>query len=585
MNPLPSGNACLAEAAGCWRRWARLAACNLLVLAQAFGAPGDLDTSFGTGGKVITAIGSGDDRGSSVAVQSDGKIVVAGYSWNGSNYDFALVRYAASGALDPGFGTGGRSITPIGTGDDYGQSLVVLSDGKIVVAGYSSNGSNHDFALVRYTAEGALDTSFGSGGSVTTAIGSGHDYGYSVAVQSDGKIVVAGSSSNGSNTDFALVRYTAAGALDASFGNGGKVTTDFGSSTDIGQSVAVQSDGKIVVAGYALTNGYLVALARYTPAGALDTSFGSGGKVTTWIGSSFNDRGYSVAVQSDGKIVVAGSSSNGSNTDFALVRYTASGTLDASFGNGGKVTTLISYPHSTARSVAVQSDGKIVGGGFSAGTGNGYDFALARYTSTGALDTSFGSGGKVTTDFGSNNDYGYSVALQSDGKIIVAGASYNGSNYDFALARYKGSGLASLANWRLTYFGTTNNSGNAADGAAPDGDGIVNLLKYGLVITPGSSGASSLPQGQRKVYAEGERLALVFLHDPARNDISLEVQAADDPNGPWTTVASSAGGAIFSGAGFVSETGAGGGLNTVEVRDLVNLDAAPHRYMHIKVTQ
>ena len=93
-----------------------------------------------------------------------------------------------------------------------------------------------------------------------------------------------------------------------------------------------------------------------------------------------------------------------------------------------------------------------------------------------------------------------------------------------------------------------------------------------------------MPQGQRKAYTEGERLALVFLHDPARNDISLEVQAADHPEGPWATVASSAYGAIFSGTGFVSETGPVGGLNTVEVRDIVNLDAAPQRYMHIKVT-
>jgi uncharacterized delta-60 repeat protein len=373
-----------------------------------------------------------------------------------------------------------------------------------------------------FGAPGDLDPTFGSGGKVATA--DGGRYASSVAVQSDGKIIVAGSAVIGSGSNFALARYTAAGALDGGFGSGGVVITNFGSDSDAGQSVVVQNDGKIVVVGYSGTHpNYDFALARYTTAGMLDASFGSGGKLTTDFSSntgSNTDSSSSVALERDGKIIVAGTSTIGSNSNFALGRYTTAGALDASFGNGGK----------------------------------------------------------VTTDFGTNADDGTSVAVQSDGRIVLAGIS----NYDFALARYEG--LASLENWRLTYFGITSNSGNAADSAAPDGDGIVNLLKYGLVIAPGTSGASSLPQGQRRVYAEGERLALVFLHDPARNDISLEVQAADDPNGPWTTFASSAGSAVFSGAGFVSETGAGGGLNTVEVRDLVNLDAAPHRYMHIKVT-
>jgi uncharacterized delta-60 repeat protein len=194
MRPLPSNNACLVEAAQCWRRWVWLAACHLLVLSQAFGAPGDLDPTFGNGGKVTTAIGSGNDRGSSVALQSDGKIVVAGYSDNGSNYDFALMRYTVAGALDAGFGDGGKVTTSISSSYDFGHSVAVQSDGKIVVAGYSGGiyPANADFALARYTAAGALDTSFGSGGKVITPIGSAYDEGRSVAVQSDGKIVVAG---------------------------------------------------------------------------------------------------------------------------------------------------------------------------------------------------------------------------------------------------------------------------------------------------------------------------------------------------------------------------------------------------------
>ena len=556
------------------------------MLSPAFGAPGDLDLTFGSGGKVNIDFGSSSEYGSSVAVQSDGKIVVAGSSfWNLANKDFALARYTTTGAFDTSFGNGGKVTTAIGNDDDVGVSVAVQSDGKIIVAGYSWNGSYSDFALVRYTTAGALDASFGSGGKVITPVSSSYDFGRSVALQSDGKIVVAGDSYNGSNYDFALVRYTASGALDASFGSGGKVTTAIGSNNDGGYTVALQNDGKIVVAGYS-SNGSNsdFALVRYMAAGALDTSFGNGGKVTTAIGSS-TDIGNSVAVESDGKIVVAGYSTGADGyADFALARYTAAGALDASFGSGGKVITPVSSNDDHGYSVAVQSDGKIVVAGYSS-NGSNSDFALVRYTAAGALDASFGSGGKVITDLGSKEDYGYSVALHSDGKIIVAGSSIPPpGTYNFALARYEGNAPAPLANWRLTYFGTTGNSGNAADLAAPDGDGIVNLIKYGLVIVPGTSGASSLPQGQRKVYAEGARLALVFLHDSARNDISLEVQAADHPDGPWTTVASSVGGAIFSGPGFVSETAVGGGLNTVEVRDIVNIADAPHRYMHIKVT-
>ena len=397
-----------------------LAACNLLVLSQAFSAPGDLDPTFGSGGKVTTAIGSSHDVGSSVALQSDGKIVVAGYSGTHPNRDFALVRYTAAGALDAGFGSGGKVTTPIGSSDDAGLSVALQSDGKIVVAGISNNSSDDDFALVRYTTEGTLDASFGSAGKVTTPVGSADDRGASVALQSDGKIVVAGVSRMVGNDDFALVRYTAEGALDASFGSGGKVTTDFGSSDDSGWSVALQSDGKIVVAGYSYNGSkFDFALVRYTAAGALDASFGNGGKVTTPIGNSY-DVAYSVAVQSDGKIVVAGYSTIGGNEDFALVRYTAEGALDAGFGSGGKVTTPIGGGEDIGRSVALQSDGKIVVAGYSV-FGTNPNIALLRYTAAGAPDTSFGSNGKVTTAIGFGEDIGYSVAVQSDGKIVVAG--------------------------------------------------------------------------------------------------------------------------------------------------------------------
>jgi uncharacterized delta-60 repeat protein len=269
--------------------------------------------------------------------------VVAGMSFNGSNNDFALVRYTTNGALDLTFGTGGIVTTPIGSGNDGAYSVAIQTDGKLVVAGYSYNGTNYDFALVRYTTNGALDLTFGTGGIVTTPIGSGNDYAYSVAIQTDGKLVVAGNSSNGgSNSDFALVRYTTNGALDLTFGTEGIVTTDFGGPIDYGNSVAIQTDGKLVVAGNS-GNGASnsdFALVRYTTNGALDLTFGTGGIVTTDFGG-YGDVGHSVAIQTDGKLVVAGWSYNGNISDFALVRYTTNGALDLTFGTGGIVTTSV----------------------------------------------------------------------------------------------------------------------------------------------------------------------------------------------------------------------------------------------------
>jgi len=399
-----------------------------------YNSNGSLDTSFDGDGKVTTPIGSSSDYAYGVALQSDGKIVVAGYMWTGSTWDFALARYSTDGSLDTSFDGDGKLTTPVGSGDDYGRGIALQSGGKIVVAGYSYDGSNADFALVRYNTNGSLDTSFDGDGKVTTAFGSASNYGYSVALQSDGKILLAGYSYNGSNYDFAVVRYNANGSLDASFDGDGIVTTDFGSS-DYGYSIALQPDGKILVAG---CGGGDFAVARYNPNGSLDTSFDGDGKVTTPIGSS-TDYGYSVALQPDGKIVVAGYSYNGSNNDVALVRYNADGSLDTSFDGDGKVTTPIGVSDDYGRSVAIQSDGKIVVAGYSY-NGNDNDFALVRYNANGSLDTSFDGDGKVTTPFGSWYEYGYSVALQPDGKIVVGGFAWGDSSYDFALARYNSNG-------------------------------------------------------------------------------------------------------------------------------------------------
>ncbi len=202
-----------------YRQLCSLSATFLLIFflsANFYGAPGDLDLSFGSGGKVITPVGSSYDYAYSVAIQADGKIVAAGYSDNGANYDFAVVRYNTDGTLDTSFGGTGKVVTAVGNFGSGASSVAIQADGKIVVAGSSYNGANDDFAVVRYNTNGSLDTSFNGTGKVTTPIGSDDDYANSVAIQADGKIVVAGSSIGAPNV-FAVVRYQAASNVRARF--------------------------------------------------------------------------------------------------------------------------------------------------------------------------------------------------------------------------------------------------------------------------------------------------------------------------------------------------------------------------------
>jgi uncharacterized delta-60 repeat protein len=398
-------------------------------------AHGSLDTTFNTTGKVTTAIGTGNDGAGRIAIQSDGKIVAVGYSMNGTAAEFALARYNTDGSVDTTFNITGKVTTAIGTIADIGSGVAIQSDGKIVAVGYSMNGTDFDFALVRYNTDGSLDTTFNTTGIVTTAIGASMDYGNAVAIQSDGKIVVAGESYTGANADFALVRYNTDGSLDTTFNTTGMVTTAIGGGADNANAVAIQADGKIVAAGYSNNGTDLdFALVRYNTDGSLDTTFNTMGAVSTAIGPG-DDYARAVAIQADGKIVAAGPSNNGADLDFAVVRYNTDGSLDTSFNTTGKVTTAIGTGEDNDGGVAIQADNKILVAGASYnGTDN--DFALVRYNTDGSLDTNFNTTGKATTAIGASNDNANAVAIQADGKIVVAGSSSNGTDNDFALVRY-----------------------------------------------------------------------------------------------------------------------------------------------------
>jgi len=344
-----------------------------------------------------------------------GVMLLASVAW-GAQQPTAVGVAAAAGGLDPTLGSGGKVTTNFFGSTDGASAIAMQPDGKIILAGVSFNpNTSDDFALARYNPDGSLDTSFGTGGKVNTDFFNLGDEALAVALQPDRKIIAAGRvTSLITFADFGIARYNADGSLDTSFGVGGRVTTDFFSNSgDIGTGIAVQPDGKIIVAGYIFSPSEIAdfALARYNRDGSLDKSFGTGGKVTTDFFRD-PDAAFAITIQPDGKIILAGIANRSFSTTiaayFALARYNPDGSLDTGFGTGGKVTTDF-FGFSFARGIALQSDGRIVVAGcaFRSPPTFTQDFALARYSPDGTLDTSFGSGGKITTDFfGSSNESG-----------------------------------------------------------------------------------------------------------------------------------------------------------------------------------
>jgi uncharacterized delta-60 repeat protein len=350
----------------------------------------------------------------------------------------AVARYNLDGSLDATFGSEGWARTDLDEWNDSASDITLQPDGKILQSGTSRD----DFALVRYNRDGSLDDTFGNQGWVRTDFLGFGDESKAVVVQPDGRILVAGYATkktvnNTYDYDFALVRYLADGSLDTSFGEGGKVTTDLTGDQDRAQAVAFQPDGKIILVGPAKHSPFLhdFAIVRYNTDGSLDASFGTGGHVFTDFEEG-HDFAYAVALQSDGRIVVAGAATIDGQEDIALVRYTSSGLLDTSFSGDGRAILSFGVGDDDAYAVALQPNGKIIVAGY-ASNGSNDDFALVRYLANGSLDTGFGSGGSLVTDFVGSNDLGLAVALQLDGKIVVAGNASNGTDTDFALARYK----------------------------------------------------------------------------------------------------------------------------------------------------
>ena len=394
----------------------------------AFCQAGMLDLTFDTDG--LQTIHPGNVCNAMV-IQPDGKILLAG---TGST-DVTLVRLNPDGSPDNTFNSDGISMADVNGMSDVATSVAIRPDGKIVIAGVTNNGSDNDILLMGFTQAGFLDHSFGENGITYTQIGPGtFEYAHGMILQPDGKIVVVGQVGTGAGSDFVLVRYLPDGSQDLSFGPGSVVTTSFSMYEDIAYALMLQPDGKLIAVGSTRPDSLhpYMAVARYNTDGSPDSSFGTNGKVMTLVGS--NPTGYACALQPDNKIVVVGNGWNGVDDDFAIVRYNADGSLDTTFSTDGKQTVDIGSPSEGARTVAIQPDGKIILAGY---TFNGidYDFALTRLTPSGNLDSSFDADGKLTTQFNpvpGHTETASCMALQTDGKIVVAGTVSN----TFGVARY-----------------------------------------------------------------------------------------------------------------------------------------------------
>lgn len=393
---------------------------------------GSPDNSFGTGGSTWSSTGGLSSIAMAVILQPDGKVVAGGSIGLGNDWHFALARYNPSGSLDTTFDSDGWATASFSDGGyETAYALALQPDGKIIAAG----GADTSYALARFDPDGSLDTTFGTNGKVSGAISAGYDSFAGVALASDGKIVGAGVAYDGGGNYAALVaRYNSDGSPDTRFGTGGIVVYDNSTtgSYEAAEEVTVLSDLSIVTAGQVVKSGKrYIALAKFSSDGIPDNAFSS------FVGAAGGDSAaYGLAVQPDGKIVVGGYTTNVAGTDEGIValRVLANGTLDSTFGTGGIAYSLLGPSFDRAYGLALQTDGKIVLAG-KATEGGEEKFLIARYTSAGVLDADFGTNGVTTLALNTGDDGAEGVVIQPDGKIVAVGYTSVGSLANVAVAR------------------------------------------------------------------------------------------------------------------------------------------------------
>jgi len=410
----------------------------LPLMTKAGDVPSGKLKAFGQDGTVLTRIGDRGTQGKAVAVQRDGKIVVAGQAQIGEDSVIVLVRYKPNGSTDRSFGNAGHAILRSAEGPIAAAAVALQADGRIVVAGYPYNQSRAaGFIAARYHSNGYLDHSFGNQGIVTAALGDIASSANCLALQNNGKILLGGQVAVGSKWVFGLIRLNTSGSIDSSFGSGGSVLTDFGGGDSVATGIAIQPDRKILVAGTTF-NGVNsdFAVARYDLNGNLDTTFGDGGLVNTIVGYDFDSNANCMKLDTAGRILLAGwsipSLSPDTNMDLSIARLAPTGLPDPTFGNNGVLLVDGAQEQEAAWDIALQRDGRIL-----VTSSANYDFTLLRILPHGGVDGSFGQGGLWQLDFDSDADEPSGLALGAEGEIFVTGFANWGNVPYMALWRVK----------------------------------------------------------------------------------------------------------------------------------------------------
>lgn len=388
------------------------------------------DLSFGTDGNVITDLFGHDDVVYDMATQSDGKIVVTGYSIVQSHREFMVIRYLPTGIIDSTFGDNGKATVDVGVANSTARALAIQSDDKIVVAGYYDNNFYNDAAVTRFNADGSVDSTFGNAGVVKMVLSNQFDEFQDVIVQSDDNIVLTGKTTQNGTEDFLLIRLQPDGSPDPFFGINGQVTTDFGGNNDCIHSLIIQPDRKIVVSGSSSIGSSYFVVARYLTDGTLDPSFGTLGKLQVLSGNRL-DNCYGMTLQNDTSIVMVGTHHSGSIDNYMVVRLTRNGALDNSFGLNGVVLLQASLQTDQLNDVVITKEGNIL----IAGSSSGVSSMLLQLTSSGNPDPDFGiSGFFQIGNTGTQSALNTLIVLE-DSSVVAAGFNNNGTDFDFLLTK------------------------------------------------------------------------------------------------------------------------------------------------------
>ncbi|MEO8710607.1 MAG: T9SS type A sorting domain-containing protein [Parafilimonas sp.] len=403
---------------------------------SSFAQPGILDKSFGDNGIVIEKNVPGYSV--KIALQKDGNFIAAG---NGTYTNgFLLIRYTPEGNIDSSFGKSGSIITDFHLGRAYCSAVKIQADNKIIAAGAVNDGGYNHIALARYNNDGSLDESFGKSGLVDFNIEFQiNAFVTDMVIQPDGKILVTGNSDKGINGSLLpfIVRFNSNGSIDTEFGKQGEVYADFENDIEI-SSIILQADNKILIGGtYAYLSFPKFMVLRYLSNGIPDSSFGLNGIAKQGFGDGTFAQLNSIAIQKNGSIVCGGYEQiPATEINAALVQFTDNGLIDSSFGNKGELITKLKN-ESKIISILLQNDGKIIGAGTVNPGKEISSITVIRYMPDGKVDSSFGTNGLTVTAI-EDNSASSDAALQTDGKILLAGISFNNSADEnhFAFVRY-----------------------------------------------------------------------------------------------------------------------------------------------------